>query len=120
MRFHKSLLSMLLCALAAAAMTASAESFSAKVTAVPEGDILTIHREGAIAPEDLRLYGIDCPEPGQPMNAEAKQFSADKALNQTVTVEALAKDNQGKLVGVVTLEGDAKLHQALLPPGLAW
>jgi endonuclease YncB( thermonuclease family) len=111
---------MLLCALATAAMTASAESFTAKVTAVPEGDILTIHRVGAIAPEDLRLYGIDCPEPGQPMNDEAKQFSAEKALNQTVTVEVLATDNQGKLVGVVTLDGEVKLHQALLAAGLAW
>jgi endonuclease YncB( thermonuclease family) len=120
MSLHKRHLFMFLCSVAATMVTASSESFSAKVTAVNEGDVLTILRDGAAAPEELRLYGVDCPEPGQPMNDEARKFTSEKALNQTVSVEVIAKDNEGKAVAIVTLDGDVRLHQALLAAGLAW
>lgn len=104
--------------LAAGGMTAVAETFSAKVTAVTAGDIITVNQDGK--DREIRLYGTACPEPGQPFAAEAKAFTEKRALNKAVSVEVKARDNTGKEVAVLILPDYVNLNHALVQAGLAW
>lgn len=114
---HVALLGMAMLALAG---IARADAVAAKVIALADADVLTVQREGAATAEDVRLYGVDCPDAGQPFAEEAKKYVSEKVLNQSVTVEILTKDNQGKDVGLVTLPDNEKLHRVLLQAGMAW
>jgi len=97
---------------------AGAEPMPAVVTEVVEGDLLRIEYGGVT--NEIRLYGVDCPEVGQPFSEEAKQFVIKKALKQEVTVDVLATDNLDKSVATVRLPDGTNLNQALIAAGLAW
>lgn len=118
---NKMMYFMLSAALFAVIMSAAgAEGISAKVTAVTQADVLTVVREGTSVPQEVRLFGVDCPEPGQPFAEEAKKFVTEKVLNQTVTIEVLTQDKEGKDVVAVVLADSTKLNEALLQAGFAW
>jgi len=95
-----------------------AEPFPAKVTEVLAADLLKVEREGA--PYEVRIYGADAPEPGQPFAAEALAFTKTKAMGQAVTVNGMATDSLGKIVGTVTLADGTDLGAALVGGGFAW
>ncbi len=96
---------------------AGAETLLGNVIAVQAGDMLTIQCNGA--PKEIRLYGVDCPEPGQAFADKAKEYISQKALNKEVSVEVKAVDTAGKTVGVAVCEY-VNLNQSLLEAGLAW
>lgn len=97
---------------------AGAEPIPAVVTAVAAGDLLSVEYNGNTT--EIRLYGVDCPEAGQPFSDEAKQFVTKKAFKQEVTVDVLTTDNLGKSVATVRLPDGTDLSQALVAAGLAW
>lgn len=99
------------------ALTAMAETV--KVAAVPEGDVVSVEREGGTA--DIRLYGIDCPEPGQPGAEEAVAFVKERVLDKEAAIEVLATDSEDKPVVRLTYgEADKNLAEELAAAGLAW
>lgn len=100
------------------AVVAGAEPFSGKVTEVLAPDLLKVERDGA--PYEVRLYGADAPEAGQPFSAEALAFAKEKALGQVVTVEGVATDTLGKVVGSVKLADGSDLATLLIAGGFAW
>jgi endonuclease YncB( thermonuclease family) len=112
-----SLLGWVLAATLALTIPAGAEE-TVTVAGVPEGDRLLVKRGGAV--EEVRLYAVDCPEPGQDRAEAAKDFVARKALNQEVTLTERARDQQDKAVVTLALADGTDLGTALLEAGLGW
>lgn len=95
----------------------AAESFSASVKKIIDGDSMLV--ESARGTTEVRLYGVDCPEYDQPFSREAKVFAAKKVLGKKVMVEPLDQDSYGRTVALVT-RGDDVLNEELVEAGLAW
>lgn len=103
---------------AVASLGAHGAGFEGKVTEVLAADLLKIERDGA--PYEVRLYGADAPEPGQPFSAEAVTFVKEKTAGQVVKAEGMAVDSLGKMVATVALPDGTDLGLALVSAGLAW
>lgn len=100
------------------ARPAAAEEFSAAVSAVPQGDLISVNQDGAS--RRVRVFGIDCPEPSQPYAEEAVARTKALALGKTVRVEVVAEDTAGVAVGRITLPDGQDLGETLVREGLAW
>lgn len=95
-----------------------AETFSAHVIRVADGDTITV-----VTPADeklrIRLRGIDAPESSQSHGPEAKKALAWLLDGADVVVNYNEKDKYGRIVGQVTAGNvDAGLY--LLEGGHAW
>jgi len=108
------LLPLLLACLAAAA----AAGWQGRVVAIADGDTLTVLRGRQQV--KVRLYGIDCPELGQPFGRRARQRAAELAFGQTVAVRPESRDRYGRTVAWVVLPGGRTLNEILVAEGLAW
>ena len=92
-------------------------SFIARVVSVSEGDTIAVVNAGRT--ENVRLHGIDCPEPNQPFGSQAKKAISDLILGKDVVVEIKGKDRYGRTLGKVSLNGkDIELE--LVKRGMAW
>jgi endonuclease YncB( thermonuclease family) len=92
---------------------------SGKVTKVADGDTFTlIDSYGKIS--KIRVYGIDCPELNQPFGKDAKRFTTNLILNQTVFIEKISKDRNGRVVAKVYYNNRQSLNEELLRKGMAW
>ncbi len=91
---------------------------SAHVGQVLQADVLEVNIAGQT--EVVRLYGIDCPEPGQPHAQDALDFVTGQVLGKDVSVAVRATDNEGKKVVEVLLPSQVNLNLTLLEKGLAW
>jgi micrococcal nuclease len=87
------------------------------VVKVRDGDSMVLRRGGANV--DVRVFGVDCPERGQPWSARAKSFTAGLVGNREVVVTVKDVDRYGRIVGDVVLGGRDLAHE-LLREGLAW
>lgn len=92
--------------------------FSARVVGIQDGDTITVLR-GAQQVR-IRLYGIDCPERGQPFYRRAREFTASQVFGKTVTVEVIEQDRYGRLVARVYTPEGVELNKELVRAGLAW
>ncbi len=110
----------LLCFLAAARCAASEvpEPFAGRVVGVKDGDTIEI-LEGRVG-RVVRLWGIDCPERGQPYGARAKQTTSDLCHGKVVDVEPKAVDRWGRVVARVRLPGGRDLSSEIVRAGMAW
>ncbi len=100
------------------ASQAVAVEFTARVVSVIDGDDIVVRHQGLN--EDVRLYGIDCPEEGQAYGRRAKEFTAKLAYHKTVTVQAYGLDAFGRTVADVILPDGRLLNHELVKAGLAW
>ena len=105
-------------AVAAAPAAPATEKWAGSVIQLQSADRLTVDHGGVKT--DIRLYGVDAPEPGQKEADEAKKLVTDAVTGQTVNVEVLTQDNLGVSVAVVTLADGRNLSHGLLESGLAW
>ena len=92
-------------------------AFSGKVIRVADGDTITVLRDKEQV--RIRLYGIDCPEKGQPYSKRAKNFTSKIVFGENVRVERITEDRYGLTVGMVFL-GGLHLNEELIAVGLAW
>jgi micrococcal nuclease len=92
-------------------------AWSGKCVGVSDGDTISVMHEGKA--EKIRLYGIDCPEKGQPFGKRAKQFTSDMVFGKSVEVKPTTTDGYGRTVAWV-YKGDICLNKELLRVGLAW
>ncbi len=99
---------------------ASAETYTAKVVSVPDGDSLNIVRGAGAKSEKVILYGVDCPEMGQEFGQEARAFTDGACYKKEVKVEESGKDSKGRIIGVIYLADGTNLNQQLVEKGLAW
>ncbi len=94
------------------------ELYRGKVIAVSAGDMLIV--EAAEGAANVRVYGVDCPDPKQPYAEEAKAFAVEHFLNADVDVSVVAEDGDGTPVALVVNAAGDSLGHMLAYEGLAW
>lgn len=95
----------------------TALAWTAKVVGVSDGDTIRVMHNGR--EEKIRLFGVDCPEKDQDFGNKAKRFTSDMVFGKTVEVEQVDRDQYGRTVAWVTVDGRS-LNKELLRAGLAW
>ncbi|MDQ7785036.1 MAG: thermonuclease family protein [Desulfomonilaceae bacterium] len=100
-------------------MVSGASGLTGRCVAVLDGDSLKILLDDHPILVEVRLFGVDCPDHGQPFAEEATAFTSRMALNKVVTLEPTALDRYGRTVAVVRVNGES-LNHALVEAGLAW
>jgi len=98
-------------------LPATAAAWFGKVVRVIDGDSITVLRDGRA--EQIRLWGIDCPEKGQDFGTKAKQSMSILVFAKTVEVEPVMTDRYGRTVAFVRV-GDTLVNEELIRQGLAW
>ena len=106
----------LLCLLLLGAASVERE-FTGTVTAVIDGDTLTVLVDQQQV--KVRLAGIDAPERKQDYGTVAKSFLSDRVFGRYVSVEVTGQDRYGRTLGVVHVDG-ANVNLSLVRAGLAW
>ena len=91
---------------------------SGDVVRVADGDTFTLLVDGQ--QQRVRLYGIDCPERGQPYSRVATEFTKDLLASGRVEVQPMDTDQYGRIVGMVYISDTINLNERLLEAGLAW
>lgn len=97
---------------------AEAFSFTSPVVGVIDGDTIDILHNGKA--QRIRLYGIDCPEKGQPFGKVAKWATSALVFGRTVTVQGHGKDKYKRLVADVLLADDTSVNHKLVKDGWCW
>lgn len=110
----------LLLALAAAAVVLSCfpDGDTLAVLSVHDGDSLHLRQadgQGMV----VRLYGVDCPELGQPYGEAARDLTR-RLVGRSVTVRPTGGKSWRREVAVVLLHDGRSLQSALVEAGLAW
>jgi endonuclease YncB( thermonuclease family) len=96
---------------------ASAQTWTGKVLAVRDGDLLNIeHPEKGAVP--LMLYGVDAPDRGQPFFEQAKEFLTDRVEGKVVTVREIPGKRKAD-TAIITDEG-GNINEQVLAAGLGW
>ncbi len=102
----------------AAVKAPARETAAGKVIAIVTGDTAIVERNNSAV--KMRLYGIDCPAPGQPYHQEASQFAMQHILNEVVDVTVLTVDSQQNPVVLLFNEAGVSLSHLLAVHGMAW
>lgn len=92
-------------------------AWEGRVVKVLDGDSLRVERDGRLY--DLRLYGIDAPEHGQPFGDRARGFARQLLDGQSVAVAEKDVDRYGRIVALVTCR-DTLANRELVRQGFAW
>ncbi len=112
-----SVAAILLLALTVPAYANNADTLSAEVVAVTDGNTISIVRDGEDV--EIRLQGIDAPEEGQAFYEVARNGLAHAVLGKTVTIQMTGRDLEKHLTGRVYL-GEIDINLELVKAGLAW
>lgn len=99
-------------------LPAFAETYSAKVVGVHDGDTITVLFNGHT--QKIRLAQIDCPELHQDFGTRAKQATSDLCFGKEVQVNAISKDRYGRTLAEVILPDGTCLNKKLVEMGFAW
>jgi micrococcal nuclease len=100
------------------ALAASGSTFTGRVVAVTDGDTFEVLHDGRA--ERIRIYGMDCPERGQPYGTAARKFTSSLVFGKTVTIETRTTDRYGRTVATVLLPDGSDLGGKLVQAGFAW
>lgn len=95
-----------------------AGEFTGRVVWVYDGDSIKVQSRGKMV--RVRLFGIDCPEKGQPYADRALDLTVSLAKGREVTVRVKDHDKYGRVVGLVRLPDGRSLNHELVRSGLAW
>jgi endonuclease YncB( thermonuclease family) len=98
---------------------AFAASFQARVVSIADGDTITV-LDADKRRIKIRLYGIDCPEKGQPFGTRARQATADAVMGKDVGIRPVDTDRYGRTVALVSAPGREMLNGWLVRTGMAW
>ena len=101
-----------------AAVSAQAETYTARVVTVMDGDTLKVVRAGREV--TVRLRWIDAPEKGQPFSDKAKQALSALVAGQFVTLRDYGPDREGRRIAEVGLADGRNLNRELVRLGWAW
>ncbi len=89
----------------------------ATVRKIRDGDTLQVQLDSGRV--DVRLYGIDTPEPGTPFNREAKRALKSLLRGQDIELLPVSQDRYDRMVAVIYADG-ASVNEALLAQGHGW
>lgn len=93
------------------------ELINGKVVKVVDGDSIVVRTKTSFM--EIRLYGIDAPEYGQPFSNAAKQFVKNLTERKQVQLKPLYKDSYSRTVAIVQV-GNNLLNEELVREGYAW
>ena len=93
-------------------------SFTGEVVGVLDGDTIEILHNGKA--QRIRLYGIACPEKGQPFGNNAKQATSALIFAQLVTLQIHGKDKYGRILADVLLADETNVNHELVKEGWCW
>ncbi len=117
-RITRSMTIMIATVIAATALPAFADSFTAKVIGVSDGDTITV-LDATKTQIKIRLSGIDAPESGQAFGSNSKKALSDCAFGKAATIDGDKTDRYGRTIAKVIVSGtDCNLRQVQL--GYAW
>lgn len=88
------------------------------VLSVHDGDSLRLRRADGQGMA-VRLYGVDCPELGQPYGEAARDLTR-RLVGRSVIVRPTGGKSWRREVAVVLLHDGRSLQSALVEAGLAW
>jgi endonuclease YncB( thermonuclease family) len=104
-------------AILATALLACRDGISGTVTAIADGDTLTLlHNAREIR---VRLVEIDAPESSQPFGRRSRQALADRCFKKSARVETKGQDRYGRTLGRVWCDG-VDVNEAQVRDGMAW
>lgn len=98
-------------------LLAQAESLFGRVTAVTDGDTISVLVENR--PIKVRLAEIDTPERNQPWGSRAKKALSRKVFGQNVKLVVFDRDRYGRLVAHVYRE-ERPINREMVAEGHAW
>lgn len=101
------------------ALAAQTRLMTGVVTHVTDGDTLWVKTSASGEPRKVRVIGIDAPESCQPGGAEATVALVNRVQFKTVQLRTRARDDYGRLLAVVTLDG-SDVGQWMVANGYAW
>jgi endonuclease YncB( thermonuclease family) len=101
------------------ASIASAQTFSAKVVGITDGDTITV-LENTGRQDVIRLTGIDAPEHGQPYATQSENHLRELVFGRTVNLDCQAERSYGREVCKVLLPNGEDIDLDLVKAGLAW
>jgi micrococcal nuclease len=116
------------------ALGAQAETFSAKVIVVMDGDTVMVLREGGSEAAGyppasnlrrhaqkikIRLANIDAPEKDQDFGKQSRESLLEMVGKKIVQIDSRAVDQYGRIVGLVSVDG-LNVNQEQVKRGLAW
>ena len=103
-----------------AAFAASGKTLEGEVTRVSDGDTIWVKGNGEQGKGvKVRLDRIDAPESKQDYGFEAKEYLNGRIGGKTVKVEWEKKDQFGRILGLVYLDG-ADINLEMVATGNAW
>lgn len=88
------------------------------VTEVYDGDTVLVNPPSGPAFQ-VRLSGIDAPEPCQAWGPEAKAALKDWVLDRQVSIVPAGRPDKGRISGTLTLDG-ADINRRMVEEGHAW
>jgi len=89
-----------------------------KVVSIADGDTFTLVTVEKTQVK-IRLYGIDCPEKGQPFSNVCIQYLSDLIFNKQVAIRKTGIDRYGRTLGIVYLDS-LNVNEEMLKDGMAW
>lgn len=89
-----------------------------KVVGISDGDTFTFLTNDKKQIK-VRLYGVDCPEKGQPFGNEAKLYLSNLIFGKEVSIVEIKKDKFGRTVALVTFNKKS-INEQLIEGGMAW
>lgn len=99
------------------ALSAQAETFSAKVIVVMDGDTVMVLRDGHKT--KVRLANIDAPEKDQPFGKQSRDSLLEMVGKKQVQIDSQAVDQYGRIVGSISLDGRS-INREQVQRGMAW
>lgn len=92
-------------------------AWSAKLVTVIDGDTLIVLRDGQ--QQEIRLYGIDCPEKDQNYGQQATALTTALVAGRNIEIEPKDVDHYGRVVGLVKVDS-LLLNALIVENGYAW
>lgn len=108
---------MLFALLCSVAFSAQAETFSAKVIMVMDGDTVMVLRDGQKI--KIRMANIDAPEKDQAFGMQARNSLQEMIDKKQVQIDSQAIDQYGRMVGFISVDG-RKINEEQVKRGMAW
>jgi endonuclease YncB( thermonuclease family) len=75
------------------------------VVRIADGDSFAVARSSAASKEEIRIFGIDAPERGQPWSRRAREALSERVFGKIVRIEPVERDRHDRIVARVTADG---------------
>lgn len=97
----------------------SVTPFTAQVTAVHDGDTITVKRADPVETIKIRLDGIDAPELKQPYGQTSRVLLSNLIYGKSVEIVPKNKDRYGRTIAQVKSDG-RDVNNEMIKAGAAW